>query len=607
MSPAEISVSYTALRTFLDCPQKYKFKYVDRLGSLYERQRYYFSFGNSMQKALTKFYSNPNQQEKTLENLQNALRECWISEGYDSQEQEASYQSQAMAALANFYHSKDFLGQPIYFEESFRIPMGGYSLIGVMDRIDRLPDGSLEVIDYKVAKAFPGQEQEDVTLQLSIYAFACWKKFGVIPSRLSLFFLTDNERVSFQRTERELRQLEEQIRSYVQQIQNEQKYLAKPGEVCKTCDFLTICPAMGLGIKPAKPETLQQDLISNIKYLESIRADLYALNQASQELSSALELPVLQKKVMEVFQRVGKVEQGALFLVNDQGNIECSSSCGVEAGTPDALICAEHQPILCDFFGKMEEPLLMEDLQPYLTLPFLKPLLQKLTEKSLIKSCIFIPLKFRETFLGFLFFAGKKTHDPFTNYDKVLFSNLASQTAISIQNAKLYELAITDGLTKLYIHRYFQTRLESELSRAKRYHSKLSLLLMDLDHFKKVNDTYGHQQGDQVLKSFAQIIRSRIRPSDVPARYGGEEFAILLPETSVEGAKQVGEKLRASWEEFAFQFPDGEKHFTASVGVSFWDGFSSREVFIQQADRALYKAKEMGRNRVCLYSDTTHY
>lgn len=604
---AELSLSFTALRTFLDCPQKYKFKYVDRLGSLYERQRYYFSFGNSMQKALTKFYSNPNAQEKTLENLQNTLRECWISEGYDSQEQEASYKSQAMAAVANLYHCKDFIGQPIYFEESFRIPMGGYSLIGVMDRIDRLPDGSIEVIDYKVAKVFPGQEREDVALQLTIYAFACWKKFGIIPSRLSIFFLTDNERVSFQKTEKDLRQLEEQIHSYVQQIQNEQKFLAKPGEVCKTCDFLTICPAMGLGVKPAKPETLQHDLISNIQYLESIRADLYALNQASQELSSALELPVLQKKVMEVFQRVGKVEQGALFLVNEEGNIECFSARGVELGTQNDLIPAEHQPILCDFFGKMEEPLVVEDIQPYFTLPFLRPILQRLMEKSLTKSCIFIPLKFRETFLGFLFFSEKRTHDPFTNYDKVLFSNLASQTAISIQNAKLYELAITDGLTKLYIHRYFQMRLESELARAKRYNSKLSLLLMDLDNFKKVNDTYGHQQGDQVLKSFAQIIRNRIRPSDVPARYGGEEFAIILPETSVEGAKQVGEKLRASWEELPFQLPDGEKHFTTSVGVSFWDGISSREVFIQQADRALYKAKEMGRNRVCLYNDTYNY
>lgn len=604
MSPVELSVSYTALRTYLDCAQKYKFKYVDRLGTLYARQRSYFSFGNSMQTALTKFYGNTDRSAWTLENLQRSLRENWISEGYDSQEQEASYKSQAMAALANLFHCKDFKGAPVYLEEFFRVPLAGYNLVGRIDRIDRLPDGSYEVIDYKVAKSFPGQEDEDYNFQLILYALVCLKKFGSIPSRLTAFFLTDDERITFHLTEAELLKVEDQINGYVNRIQQERKFLPQPGAVCKTCDFLTICPAMGLGLKPAAPETLQADLISNIKYLESIRSDLYALNQASQELSAVLELPILQKKVMEVFSRVGKLERGALFLMGEKGSFDCVAAQGLETESHLPSFAALNAEDAMQCMARINEAMLIEDYETDDRILCLKPLLPQLMQKVLGKSCLLLPLKIRENILGFIFVAQKRSHDSFTNYDKVLFSNLASQTAISIQNAKLYELAITDGLTKLYIHRYFQMRLESELSRAKRYNSKISLLMLDIDHFKKVNDTYGHQQGDFVLKRFAQILKSRVRPADVPARYGGEEFAIILPETSLDGAKLVGEKLRDAWESSAFVFSDGEKHFTTSVGISFWDGQSSKEIFIQQADQALYKAKELGRNRVCYYKDS---
>ena len=125
--------------------------------------------------------------------------------------------------------------------------------------------------------------------------------------------------------------------------------------------------------------------------------------------------------------------------------------------------------------------------------------------------------------------------------------------------------------------------------------------MLDIDHFKKVNDAYGHQEGDYVLKKFAKIISDHIRKVDIAARYGGEEFAIILPETGITGAEQVAEHLRYLIEKECFTIDGKSVPITTSIGVSSWDKVVSKEEFIGQSDRALYQAKHKGRNRICKF------
>ena len=170
---------------------------------------------------------------------------------------------------------------------------------------------------------------------------------------------------------------------------------------------------------------------------------------------------------------------------------------------------------------------------------------------------------------------------------------------------QLERLSFTDGLTQVSNHRYFQARLGDEFRRAQRYDDSLALILLDLDHFKAINDVHGHLTGDAVLREVAQALRKSLRETDVLSRYGGEEFAVMLPQTQLAGALTVAERIRADVNALRLGV-DGELRVSASFGVA---GFPSPSVtapegLIAAADAALYRAKNDGRNRICLAADS---
>lgn len=161
-------------------------------------------------------------------------------------------------------------------------------------------------------------------------------------------------------------------------------------------------------------------------------------------------------------------------------------------------------------------------------------------------------------------------------------------------------LAEKDALTKVYNRYKFESMLNQEIQRSNRYHTKLSLIIADVDHFKEVNDTYGHNIGDEILAKVAMLIQGKIRETDILARWGGEEFVILLPETDEAGAQQLAEKLRKLIELHAFT---SVSTMTSSFGVCQYSGNATEKEFIYKADTALYQAKKLGRNRVVCYRD----
>ena len=219
------------------------------------------------------------------------------------------------------------------------------------------------------------------------------------------------------------------------------------------------------------------------------------------------------------------------------------------------------------------------------------------------RSLLAVPVTTDQELLGVIALL-HRSDSAFDEGDERLLKILASQAAVAIKNAQLYratqQLAVTDGLTKIYNRRYFEEQLTAELARARRHKHCTSLVIIDVDHFKKFNDTHGHLLGDQVLQGVARVLQKSTRETDLVARYGGEEFVVILPETPAEAAVEVAERIRRNIKAHPFwgraQTP---LTVTASVGLAS-DPLSLLEPkeLIDQADKCLYQSKHEGRDRV---------
>lgn len=236
-------------------------------------------------------------------------------------------------------------------------------------------------------------------------------------------------------------------------------------------------------------------------------------------------------------------------------------------------------------------------------------------EKREDGSFLSIPLVFRKNVVGVLNFF-RRGRDRFSGGENQFLNTLAVELAIALVNAKLYsrtrELSVRDELTQLYNRRHFQEVLPLEIKRAQRFNKPLTLLMIDIDHFKNFNDSYGHLAGDERLKEFVHLVSSRVREVDFFARFGGEEFVLLLPNANKQEGTLVAEKIRALVSGHSFTIPAGAKELkslpeklTVSIGVaSYPEDAEMMEDLIDAADVALYAAKGAGRNQIAVYQLT---
>lgn len=235
--------------------------------------------------------------------------------------------------------------------------------------------------------------------------------------------------------------------------------------------------------------------------------------------------------------------------------------------------------------------------------------LSALARQEGIRAFLCLPLISHARRIGVLYFY-RQERDDFSGDEIDLLSTFAHIAAAALENAELHRRALdqaaTDALTGLYNRRVLDERLAEEIQRTRRFGQVFSLLLLDLDYFKRLNDRHGHVFGDSVLQTLARILRLQARDIDLVARYGGEEFVFLLPATDGSGARLVAERVRQAVAEADFSLPGGERvPVTVSIGIAtFPENADSAEALVARADHALYTAKNTGRNRVYLYRDT---
>jgi diguanylate cyclase (GGDEF)-like protein len=246
--------------------------------------------------------------------------------------------------------------------------------------------------------------------------------------------------------------------------------------------------------------------------------------------------------------------------------------------------------------------------------PLLRPFHEDL-RRAKIRSLMVIPIVLFDQNIGSLFLRAARTNSGFTLREVSFCEIVAEAAANALERATLFEgiqkanerlehLAVTDGLTGAYNHRHFRERLDDEFQRAKRYNLPLCVMILDIDNFKRVNDTFGHLQGDSVLREVAARTQQSMRKSDIVARYGGEEFVVIMPQTGPAQSNPQAERLLHEISDRPFSGMPPGNSVTVSVGVAglVHDSMNDCEDLIRVADAALYKAKHDGKNRVVIGS-----
>jgi len=250
-------------------------------------------------------------------------------------------------------------------------------------------------------------------------------------------------------------------------------------------------------------------------------------------------------------------------------------------------------------FDAMPLYLTNETIEDYRT----DPIIQLLKTDEVIV----VPLKAKDKVNGIVLADNFITKKPISKDDIRMLTMLANQAGLAIENSQLYEKTVTrahsDSLTELWNHGYFQYLLQSEIEKAKSTKLPISLIILDIDNFKAYNDTLGHQAGDNILRSLANLIKNQSRKMDYVCRYGGEEFAIILPQTEKKEAFLIAERIRMDIEKYAFSGNAPGSKLTVSMGLSSFpnDGGLPSEM-VANADKALYEAKQKGKNSTCCYN-----
>jgi diguanylate cyclase (GGDEF)-like protein len=343
------------------------------------------------------------------------------------------------------------------------------------------------------------------------------------------------------------------------------------------------------------------------KLFEKNIYDLQQMLEISKSFCSTIELAPLIESILYIAMAQMRVMGAGIFILEEYDGeyLQFTNSfCGISIDPSiEYKICRESE--LIRFLASSEKSYTIAELQNEIDCPELEVL-------SSLKPTLVVPLLIKNHINGILILGERimvdSESDYYTEYDKSEIKTISSLAAVAVHNASLFEQSTTDMMTKLKMKFYFYNALEDRLDSAFSQEESISVIMFDIDFFKKINDTYGHACGDFVLQKIAAIIRENIRECDIASRYGGEEFTVMLLNSRKDEAFLVAERIRKCVEETVICYEDRKIQLTISGGISEFNvktnPVRSAKRLVDQADRALYLSKRTGRNRISVWEES---
>jgi diguanylate cyclase (GGDEF)-like protein len=336
---------------------------------------------------------------------------------------------------------------------------------------------------------------------------------------------------------------------------------------------------------------MAQSLEASYQAIAKKSSQFQALHDAASALNAVTSHKIIMKLLLDIARKVTDARYGAIAVFDQDGKVTQFFHAGL---TPEQEALLTAPPQGQGLLGALQHegrPIRLEDLSRDPRSSGFPP------NHPPMKTFLGVPLRVRGKNLGNLYLTEKANGQPFTEEDEALIVMIARDATMALENARLYEetrrLANTDSLTGLYNRRHFEERLKEELARAQRYNRPFSLVMLDLNHLKQINDHHGHIMGDQAIKTLGEVLLRNIRTNDVAARYGGDEFLALLPETDQKGAHQMTKRLKEQFSLRVLRLENGTS-LPLSVGIgtaTYPQDALDIENLIKAADRALYREK----------------
>lgn len=323
---------------------------------------------------------------------------------------------------------------------------------------------------------------------------------------------------------------------------------------------------------------------------------------SSKALTSTLEFNAILRVIMDRAQRLIRSEAWALLLLEDAAQELRYVAVKGKKEKDFKNFRLRVGEGAAGWVGKTGKPLMINDFGKQRR--FAREM--ELITRAKIRSLLCVPIVNKRRTIGVLEVINRLDRKPFEDKDRDMLRKLADQAAIALERAHLYErmsnLAVTDDLTKLYNFRYLDQTLDHEIKRCQRYSSVLSIIFFDMDYFKEVNDTHGHLMGSKVLVEVGRLLLENLRTVDIIARYGGDEFVVVLPETDVQTAVRITQRLQRGLRAAEFLKEDGLNiRLTASFGIAGYpEHAQSKRDLVRLADQAMYLAKNSGRDQICV-------
>lgn len=338
-----------------------------------------------------------------------------------------------------------------------------------------------------------------------------------------------------------------------------------------------------------------------IEFYEKKIFDLTQLIEISKSLNSNLDYNALIQSILYICMGQLKLLKAGLFVRKDIGSQDLvlhRSQVGYELPTGHCLVIEEGNPLI-DYLHENPRSHRIDELETSIDSNSLEDILS-------LSPTLVVPLRAKDVINGVLVLGDPIEEGDIAEEQREYVENIAILAGIAVHNAFLYEITTTDMMTKLRLRHFFLDTLSSLIAASRRNQRELSLIMIDIDNFKGLNDSLGHVMGDEVIIGVSSIILANIRQTDMAARYGGEEFVILLPEAQKHTALKIAERIRKSVEQACFRYAEQQCSVTISLGVAEFDPIRdiTSQIFIENADKALYHSKHLGKNQVSLFEET---